>query len=66
MLGVTGTLLFLLSARAGYLAVAGVLTSLYPAVTVLLASVLLRERVHRGQGVGLVLCAVAVTFVALG
>ncbi len=66
VLGVTGTLLFLLSARAGYLAVAGVLTSLYPAVTVLLAALLLRERVHRGQGVGLLLCAAAVTFVAWG
>ena len=52
---------FLFSARAGYLAVAGVLTSLYPAVTVLLAAALLRERVHRGQGVGLLLCAVAVS-----
>ncbi|VXB37948.1 EamA family transporter [Nocardioides sp. AX2bis] len=66
VLGVTGTLLFLLSARAGYLAVAGVLTSLYPAVTVLLAALLLRERVHRSQGVGLLLCAAAVTLVALG
>jgi len=66
VLGVGGTLLFLLSAREGYLAVAAVLTSFYPAVTVVLAAVLLPERVHRMQGLGLLLCMVAVTFVALG
>jgi uncharacterized membrane protein len=65
-LGATATGMFLLSTQAGYLTVAGVLTSLYPASTVLLAAVLLHERVHRTQGVGLVLCALAVAFVAGG
>jgi drug/metabolite transporter (DMT)-like permease len=46
--------------------VAGVLTSLYPASTVLLAALVLHERVHRAQGVGLGLCAVAVACVAAG
>ena len=50
----------------GYLAVAGVLASLYPASTVLLAALVLRERVHRAQGLGLGLCAVAVALVAGG
>jgi drug/metabolite transporter (DMT)-like permease len=43
-----------------------VLASLYPAGTVLLAAVLLHERIHRGQGAGLALCAVAVACVAGG
>lgn len=59
-------LAFMLSAQRGYLAVAGVLTSLYPATTVLLAAVLLHERIHRAQGVGLGLCGVAVVLVAGG
>ena len=41
-------------------------TSLYPAVTVVLAATLLREHVHRAQAAGLLLCAVAVTLVAAG
>ncbi len=57
---------FLLARQQGLLSVAAVLTSLYPAVTVLLAALVLREGVHRTQGVGLVLCAVSVTLVALG
>jgi drug/metabolite transporter (DMT)-like permease len=46
--------------------VAGVLTALYPASTVLLAALVLRERIHRAQGVGLGLCAIAVALVASG
>ncbi len=66
VLGVSATLLFLVASRIGLLSVSGVLISLYPAVTVVLAAVLLRERVHRTQAFGLGLCGVAVTLVALG
>jgi drug/metabolite transporter (DMT)-like permease len=65
-LSATATGAFLLAAQQGLLSVAGVLTSLYPASTVLLAATLLRERVHRAQGVGLGLCAIAVALVASG
>jgi len=65
-LGGAATLSFLLATHRGYLTVAGVLAALYPASTVLLAASFLREHVHRAQGVGLGLCAVAVTLVAVG
>ena len=48
------------------LSVAAVLTSLYPAFTVLLATLVLHERLHRGQAVGLALCTITVVCVALG
>jgi drug/metabolite transporter (DMT)-like permease len=58
-------LLFLLAARSGDLAVVAVITALYPAGTVLLARVVLAERVHRRGLVGLATAAVAVSLLAL-
>jgi drug/metabolite transporter (DMT)-like permease len=65
-LGAAATIAFLLAAQAGALTVAAVLASLYPAVTILLAAVVLKEHVHRVQAVGLALCGVAVALVAMG
>src|SRR4051794_20009962 len=56
----------LLARHEGLLSVAAVLTSLYPAFTVLLATLLLGERLHREQSVGLALCAISVACVAAG
>ena len=66
VLAAASTAVFLLATRTGYLAVTAVITSLYPAFTVVLAALALREPVHRVQGVGLGLCAAAVVLVALG
>ena len=57
---------FVLARQQGLLSVSAVLTSLYPAATVLMAVVFLHERLHRTQAVGLALCGVSVACVALG
>jgi drug/metabolite transporter (DMT)-like permease len=57
---------FMLARQQGLLSVAAVLTSLYPAFTVLLATMFLGERLHRSQSVGLALCALSVACVAAG
>jgi drug/metabolite transporter (DMT)-like permease len=57
---------FLLATQSGLLTVAAVLTSLYPAFTILLAATVLREHIHRAQAVGLVFCGLCVALVAAG
>jgi drug/metabolite transporter (DMT)-like permease len=57
---------YLLATHHGLLSVSAVVTSLYPAFTVLLAALVLREHVNRIQAWGLALCGLAVVLVALG
>ncbi len=56
---------FLLAARHGLLSLASVLTSLYPAATVLLAVGLLHEHTSRVQRVGLALAGVAIVLITI-
>lgn len=65
-LGAAATTAFLLATQRGDLTVTAVLASLYPAFTILLAASVLREPIHRIQGVGLVSCGLAVALVAAG
>jgi uncharacterized membrane protein len=65
LLASLAVLFFLLATRHGLLSIAAVITSLYPAFTVLLAVLLLREPVHRTQSVGLALCAASIVCVSL-
>jgi drug/metabolite transporter (DMT)-like permease len=64
LLATVAVVAFLLASQSGLLTVASVVTSLYPAVTIALAAAVLRERIHGTQGVGLLLCGVAVGLVA--
>lgn len=65
-LGAVATGSFLLATHDGLLSVISVIASLYPATTVVLAAVLLREQIHRAQGIGLAVAATAVVLVAIG
>ena len=60
----TATLLYQLAVYGELVSVAAVLTSLYPAITVALAALILQERVTRTQSAGLVLAAAAVALIA--
>ena len=55
----------LLALQSLMLSLAGVLMSLYPAATVVLAIVVLRERVTRWQVLGMVMALVAVAMISL-
>lgn len=57
---------FVLAAQAGRLDVASVLSSLYPVTTIVLAAILLRERVNRVHGLGIALAAAAIVLIAGG
>lgn len=65
LLDAGGNALYLLSARGGTMALAAVLTSLYPAITVLLARVTYGELLRGVQKVGLVLAGAGVALLAV-
>jgi drug/metabolite transporter (DMT)-like permease len=59
----SANLFFLLASRHGLLSLASVITSLYPAMTVLLAVLLLHEHTGRLQRVGLAMAAASIVLI---
>lgn len=66
ILDTSANLFYLLGTREGLLSVVAVLTSLYPAGTVLLARIALGERMHRVQLVGLAGALAGVILITVG
>lgn len=60
-----GNLFYMLAARFGRLDVAAVVSSMYPASTVALARILLKEKITPTQLVGILLALVALVFISM-
>ena len=59
-----GNVFFLVAAHSGRLDVAAIISSLYPAATVLLAALILRERMRRIQTAGILLALIAIPLIS--
>jgi drug/metabolite transporter (DMT)-like permease len=66
VLDMTAVAAFLFAEQTGPLAVASILSSLYPVTTVVLAAVVLRERVTRHHAIGIAVAAVAIFLIGAG
>lgn len=66
VLDITANAIYLAATNAGLLSIVAVLSSLYPAATVVLARIVLGERLHRVQVVGLGLAAGGIAAMATG
>jgi uncharacterized membrane protein len=64
ILDITGSTVFIRAAQIGRLDDAVVLSSLYPAVTVVLARIFLREHFSRARTIGMVAALAAVPMIA--
>jgi len=65
VIDIAGNAFYVLSAQAGRIDVAAVLGALYPASTVFLAAIFLKERITRIQGLGITLAFIAIVLFTL-
>jgi drug/metabolite transporter (DMT)-like permease len=65
LLGAGGNILYVLAGQLVRLDVAAVIASLYPAMTVILSSLILKERVSGGQRWGVLMCLLAILLITL-
>jgi drug/metabolite transporter (DMT)-like permease len=65
-LDMTANVLYLLAVHQGPLSIVATLTSLYPASTILLARIVLRERLRLVQGIGVACAAAAIVLIVSG
>ncbi|MBI2758685.1 MAG: DMT family transporter [Chloroflexi bacterium] len=65
MLDVSGNLFYILALKTGRLDVSAVLSSLYPGATVLLAWLILKERISTNQWLGIVAALIAIALMTL-
>ncbi|MGZ9160676.1 MAG: EamA family transporter [Candidatus Limnocylindrales bacterium] len=66
ILDMAGNSFYLLAVQTGQLAVASVLSALYPVGTVILAALFLREPITRDHAIGIVLAGLAIAFIGAG
>lgn len=65
VLDASGNIFYLLAQQYARLDVVVVLVSLFPATTVLLSAILLKEKVSRGQWVGVAVCLTAIALISV-
>lgn len=63
VLDTAGNGLYLVAVQTGQLAIASVLSAMYPVATVILAAAVLRERVTRDHVIGIVLAGIAIALI---
>ena len=66
MLGVGASMTFYYALEQGKVSIVVPLTAMYPLVTVILAAVILREKLSPTQGIGVILAIVAVLLISIG
>jgi uncharacterized membrane protein len=64
-LDMVANILYLIAVRQGMLSIVATLTSLYPASTIILARIVLRERLRLLQYAGVICAGVAIVMIVL-